>query len=160
VTILSSHPAPVNRPRTKQKHADLVIGADDAERAVLGCLLRHDSAVLPNLAEDDFRIFAHRLVWRAIADLKGECKVADPFTVFDWLASRNLIGQSGEVRYSYFGDLMTFAGTPGGLFQYVEIVRENARRREVFRLGEPKAVSPLMLLWPRSGKALPPWNRD
>ncbi|MCX5787397.1 MAG: replicative DNA helicase, partial [Elusimicrobia bacterium] len=104
----------------------------DAERAVLGSMLIDKDAVeraLEIVAETDFYADAHRIVFRAMADLHQACKPVDLLIVAEELRTRNQLGDVGGVQA--LGDFIHKVATAAHLEHYARIVHEKAVLREL-----------------------------
>lgn len=100
----------------------------EAERALLGALMLAD--VDPYVSADDFDAESHQLIYRAIAGLRAEGKPVDQKTV------RVRMGDDAVAAIGGPGALLDIASAVPSAYHadsYAEIVRENARRRRVYR---------------------------
>jgi replicative DNA helicase len=103
----------------------------EAERAVLGALLRYHACiggVADLLRPECFSRDAHQKIFRAVVDLHGQGIPPDAVAVANWLHHR---GWLGDVRYDYLGDLLAEAPTGSNLTHYARIVLDAAVRREL-----------------------------
>ena len=104
----------------------------DAERAVLGSMLIDKDAVeraLEIVAETDFYGDAHRIVFRAMADLHQACKPVDLLIVAEELRTRSQLGDVGGVQA--LSDFIHKVATAAHLEHYARIVHEKAVLREL-----------------------------
>lgn len=113
----------------------------DAERGVLGALLR-DNSLWPHVAEillpADFYTYAHRLVFDAIGVLYGKGETADAVKVSHYFGGRKdrqtgrkLIDEVGGLVY--LAELWESAPVIAEPLEYARIVREQAALRDVIR---------------------------
>lgn len=97
----------------------------DAEKSVLGSVLRHNTCfgdVAQVLQEEDFYTDAHRKVWCALCTLCGQGKPADLVTVAEELHHVNQIKDIGG--YAALADLWEAAPTAANVLYYAGIVRD------------------------------------
>jgi replicative DNA helicase len=110
--------------------------ADDAEKAVLGSMIRENEAtddVLVIVSESDFRTPSNRCVFAAIVSLINSGRPADVVTVANELHQR---GQTQDANYSYLADLLDAAPTAANAIYYAQIVRDAALLRDLAYAGE------------------------
>lgn len=108
----------------------------DAEQAVLGAILIDPNAwdrVVDRLVEEDFYRKDHRVLFRAIAQLKDSGLACDAITLGEWLARNNLAQDAGGVAYA----VELANSTPGAsnVVAYAEIVREKSIMRQLLDAG-------------------------
>lgn len=108
----------------------------DAEQAVLGAILIDPNAwdrVVDRLVEEDFYRKDHRVLFRAIAQLKDAGLACDAITLGEWLARNNLAQDAGGVAYA----VELANSTPGAsnVVAYAEIVREKSIMRQLLDAG-------------------------
>lgn len=99
-----------------------------AEHALLGSLMLAD--IDPYVSADDFEDESNQLIYRAIAGLRAEGKPVDPTTV------RNRMGVDAVAAIGGPAVLLDIASSVPSAYNadgYAEIVRDNARRRRVYR---------------------------
>jgi replicative DNA helicase len=108
----------------------------DAEQAVLGALLIDPNAwdrVADRLIEEDFYRKDHRVLFRAVAQLKESGQTCDAITLGDWLSRNGLAEDAGGVVYA----IELANNTPGAanVVAYAEIVREKSVMRQLLDTG-------------------------
>jgi replicative DNA helicase len=120
----------MDAPRSDEGLAVLPPHSSEAERAVLGSMLR-DNAVIDDIAleltAEDFYADAHARVYRVLVALPGAGQVADLVTVANELHRRQEIEDVGG--YGFLGGLLEAAPTAGNAGHYAHIVREKALLR-------------------------------
>jgi replicative DNA helicase len=125
----------------------------EAERALLGCVLR-DNAMLHEAdavtgGHRAFYAFGHARIFEGAADLIGAGKPADLVTLADWLVARKWLEDAGGA--GYLVDLWDAAPAPGNAVRYAEIVRDfwlmrqlihacNEIQQDVWRRAKPIAA--------------------
>lgn len=118
----------------------------DAERALLGSMLRDTSIIAEAVGlihANEFYVFAHGIIYRAIADLHTAGKPVDIVTIAEWLIVHKLTDEIGG--HGYLAELCDAAPSAGNFRQYAEIVREQAKRRRLIcaaREIEQRAADP------------------
>ena len=107
----------------------------DAERSLLGCMLR-DNRVIAEIVglvrAENFYVFAHECVFRAIIELADKGKEADVVTVAEWLMKAKKLDEVGGP--AYLAELWDAAPSTGRYRQYAEIIRDRAIRRDLGRV--------------------------
>ncbi len=110
--------------------------AIDAEQAVLGAVLIDPNAwdrIADKIVEEDFYRKDHRVLFRAIAELKQAGQACDAVTLSDWLQKNQLADDAGGVVYA----IELANNTPGAanVSAYAEIVREKSVMRQLLDVG-------------------------
>jgi replicative DNA helicase len=104
----------------------------DAERAVLGSMLR-DNAVIDDVQQvvvrDDFYTDAHQKVFAAIAAVRGQGQPADLVTLANYLQEQKQIEDVG--RHAYLAELWDAAPSAGNAEYYAKIVKEKSTFRRL-----------------------------
>ncbi|MFN2333552.1 MAG: DnaB-like helicase N-terminal domain-containing protein, partial [Wenzhouxiangellaceae bacterium] len=116
----------------------------EAEQSLLGALMLSENAwdkISDRISENDFYRETHRLVFRAVGDLKAQGQPSDAVTVADWFASHNLMDRVDGGAYL----TMLANDTPGtaNILGYSEIVREKSILRQLIEIGTQIADSAL-----------------
>ncbi len=117
----------------------------EAEQAVLGGLMLENSTwdqVADILNEDDFHLFDHRIVFRAIADLAYQNQPFDVVTLADKIKqSESSSGINSKNITSYIATLAKETPTAANIGAYAEIVREKSVLRQLASTGTDIAGS-------------------
>ena len=106
--------------------------ADHAEREFLGVLLHaHPDAAeqAAGVTEGDFRIDAHRHIWRAISALWDAGRPATLDRVATWLMRKAWLDDAGGGVY--LATLFEESPSGSGVRYYADAVREHALRRRL-----------------------------
>ena len=109
----------------------------EAEQALLGALLLHNDAfsrVSDTLKEEYFREELHRTIYRTIANLVSQNRVASPITVKTFLGEVDLGG--GLTPGRYLARLAAAATTTTNVRDYAQAVRDLAIRRDIISIAE------------------------
>lgn len=106
----------------------------EAEQSVIGAVLLDVSAfdaVSAHVSEQDFYRADHRLIWRAISQLRNrpEPGAVDVVTVSDALAGMGLLEEAGGL--AYLGMLAKDTPSAANAVAYAEIVRDRSLRRQL-----------------------------
>lgn len=124
--------------------------AQDAERCVLGGLLRNNDAwfeIADRLSEQDFYTDAHRTIYRHIGALIGERQACDFVTLADRLRMVGVLDDVGGI--AYLGNLAADVPAVSNIMAYARIVRERSVLRRMIACGQDIA-----------GMAYDPADRD
>lgn len=116
----------------------------EAEQAVLGGLILDNSAwdqVADKINEDDFHLFNHRLIFRAIGELVDKRQVFDVLTLSDLLRQRSDIENTNIL--AYLGTLANDIPSASNIRAYADIVREKSVFRQLVQVGNEIAASGL-----------------
>ncbi|MBV6304917.1 replicative DNA helicase [Candidimonas humi] len=108
----------------------------DAEQAVLGGLLLENrawEALDGLLADGDFYVHSHRLIFRQIAGLLDQGRPADVLTVSDALIAAGCAEEAGGL--AYLNALAQNVPSVANIRRYAQIVRDERVRRDVEGLG-------------------------
>lgn len=112
----------------------------DAESALLGSMLiDNDIAAdcLLRLVEDDFYSYAHRVIFKAIANLVHDQSVVDLLTVVQQLTNAGDLETAGGAQY--IGDLTGRVPSASNAAYYLDIVLKNSKLRRVIRIANEMA---------------------
>lgn len=109
----------------------------DAERAVLGCMLRDNSTiadVCQLVRGASFYQFSHRTIFDALVDIVvNENRPADAVTLADFLKETDRVQDIGG--YAYIVELWDAAPVTANAVEYAQIVRGMAIKRALFHIG-------------------------
>lgn len=112
----------------------------DAERAVLGSMLRWNACiadVVLLVSEDDFLGAANREIFAAVVGLYSDGKPADVVSVSDALKRGGKVGSDADVSYTYLGQLWDEQSHGANAEYYARIVRGwSLQRRLLVAAGE------------------------
>lgn len=114
----------------------------EAEQAVLGGLILDNSAwdqVADKINEDDFHLFNHRLIFRAINELVDKRQVFDVLTLSDLLCQKSEIENTNVL--AYLGTLANDIPSASNIKAYADIVREKSVFRQLVHVGNEIAAS-------------------
>jgi replicative DNA helicase len=109
---------------------------DEAERAVLGAMLRDNAViadVVPIRRADYFRMDAHQVLFAGITDLFQQGQPVDLVTLAEALHRQNQIERVGG--YGFLGDLWESGSTGTNAAHHARIVRDKALLRALCRAG-------------------------
>ena len=115
----------------------------EAEQAVLGGLLVDGSTwdqVADKLVEDDFHVYNHRLIFRAIGELVERRQPFDVITLSDLLRQKAEIEDIDNVL-AYLGTLANDAFSAAGIGAHAQIIREKSVLRQLIQAGNEIATS-------------------
>ena len=117
----------------------------EAEQAVLGGLMLENPTwdqVADILNEDDFHLFDHRIVFRAIADLAYQNQPFDVVTLAEKIKhSKDSSGINSKNITAYIATLAKETPTAANIGAYAEIVREKSVLRQLASTGTDIAGS-------------------
>jgi replicative DNA helicase len=112
--------------------------ARDAERSVLGSMLRDnsmiDEIVLILTKKEVFYLDAHQKIFEAIVSLRNSGRPADLVTLADLLKERKKIEDIGG--YSYIAELWDAAPTAANAAHYARIVLDKAVKRGAIYIAD------------------------
>ena len=109
----------------------------DAERAILACLMKHDDSwdrLTGLIHEPDFSDHKHRRIFSTMRALADQNKSLDPISVGGALKDSDLFGKIGGQRYLLEIEETIF--DKENLFDYKDIVRSTAIRRDLIRVSD------------------------
>ncbi|MGI9303333.1 MAG: replicative DNA helicase [Gammaproteobacteria bacterium] len=115
----------------------------EAEQSVLGGLMLDNTAwdrVADRVAEGDFYLYDHRVVFRAIAELAEKNQPFDVVTLSDWLEQHKKELSDSSVL-AYLGTLAKDTPSAANIRAYADIVREGAIKRQLITVGTEIADS-------------------
>lgn len=114
----------------------------EGEQAILGSLLIGGGAfdrVAEIVNENDFYLYSHRVIFRAVAALAAANQPTDVVTVVDWLDSRALLEDAEGLHY--IGALAEETPSADNIVTYAEIVRERSVKRQLIAVANDIADS-------------------
>lgn len=114
----------------------------EAEQAVIGGLILDNSAwdqVADKLNENDFHLFDHRLIFRAIDELVEKRQPFDVLTLSDLLRRKSEITDTNVL--AYLGSLANDTPSAANIKAYADIVREKSVLRQLAQAGTEIASS-------------------
>ncbi len=114
----------------------------EGEQAILGSLLLGGGAfdrVAEIVNENDFYLYSHRIIFRAVAALAAANQPTDVVTVVDWLDSRALLEDAEGLHY--IGALAEETPSADNIVTYAEIVRERSVKRQLIAVANDIADS-------------------
>ncbi len=117
----------------------------EAEQAVLGGLMLENGTwelVADNLNENDFHLFDHRIIFRAIAELAYQNQPFDVVTLADKIKqSEDAPSIDSQNVTAYMATLAKETPTAANISAYAEIVREKSVLRQIASTGTDIAGS-------------------
>ena len=114
----------------------------DAEQAVLGGLMLDPNAwdrIADKLIEEDFYRKDHRILFRAVGQLKEAGQPCDAVTLAEWLDRHGQAGEAGGVAYAI--ELANHTPGAANIIAYAQIVREKSVLRQLLDAGTGIAES-------------------
>lgn len=132
----STVPAPAPQPERQVEQLRKPPASMEAEQAVLGAMLIDNTTfwtVRSKLAEEDFYLYAHRAIYRAIETMAEKDEAFDWATLTSWFESRGEMG--GENIGGYLIELHSSTPTSKNAEVYAGIVAECAHRRRLIGAG-------------------------
>jgi len=117
----------------------------EAEQAVLGGLMLENGSwdqVADTLTEDDFHLFDHRIIFRAIAGLAFQNQPFDVVTLAEKIKhSDETAGVNNQNVMAYIATLAKETPTAANISAYADIVREKSVLRKLASAGTDIAGS-------------------
>ncbi len=116
----------------------------EAEQAVLGGLMLENNSwdlVADKINEDDFHLFDHRVIFRAIADLAYNNQPFDVVTLADKIKQSDQDNINQKNVTAYVATLAKETPTAANIAAYAEIVREKSILRQLAFTGTEIAGS-------------------
>ena len=108
----------------------------EAEQAVLGGLMLDNLAwdqIADKVSEEDFYLYDHRIIFRAIAELADRNKPFDVITLSDQLEQLKELSDSSVL--AYLGTLAKETPSAANIRAYADIVRERSVLRQLISAG-------------------------
>ncbi len=104
----------------------------DAERGVLGSILREPQRIMPiierQIGKSYFHIPAHQVIYGALKEMHGDCEPIDAITLTTYLADHKLLDAAGGA--AALTELVTSMPTTANIQSYVSILREKQFLRQ------------------------------
>ena len=107
-----------------------------AEQALLSGLMREEQAwdtVADLVAEPDFYVREHRLIFAALRDLAALDCPRDIVTLSEWLERDGRLADAGGLPY--LGQVVHATGSAANVKAYATLVREHSVRRQLISVG-------------------------
>lgn len=105
--------------------------AEEAEKAVLGCMLAQPGEVIDNATEalnkEDFFVPAHQEIFAALSEMHNARIAVDVMTIHQWLADRKLAEAVGSP--GILGELLVGFATHLNVVSYIKIVKDKSLLR-------------------------------
>ncbi len=109
----------------------------EAEQSVLGGLMLDNNAwdqIADRVVEDDFYLYDHRIIFRAIGELAEKNQPFDVVTLSDMLERGKQLNDTGSVL-AYLGTLAKDTPSAANIRAYADIVREKSILRQLISTG-------------------------
>ena len=109
----------------------------EAEQSVLGSLMLNESAwdeVADSLRENDFYRPSHRLIYRAMTDLKKKNLPTDIITISNQLLEKNELEAAGGP--TYLNEILDMVPSTVHLHAHLKIVQDKSILRKVIEMSE------------------------
>ena len=107
-----------------------------AEQALLSGLMRDEQAwdtVADLVAEPDFYVREHRLIFAALRDLAAHDCPRDIVTLSEWLERDGRLADAGGLPY--LGQVVHATGSAANVKAYATLVREHSVRHQLISVG-------------------------
>lgn len=108
----------------------------EAEQAVLGGLMLDNGAwdqIADRVNEDDFYLYDHRIIFRAVTELADRNQPFDVVTLSDRLEQRKELSDTSVL--AYLGTLAKDTPSAANIRAYADIVRERSVLRQLISVG-------------------------
>lgn len=122
------------RPRVtsaKEALAVHLLYSEEAERAVLGCMMAQPAEVIDEVAislvDADFFAPAHQIIYRALRDMHGAAIAIDVMTINQWLVDRKVAEEVGSP--GILAELLVGFATHLNVGSYIRIVKDKSLLR-------------------------------
>jgi len=109
----------------------------EAEQSVLGAFFLDNNAfdkVQSILIEEDFYRYDHRLIFRAIAEIKAKNQPIDLIILSEHLNAQGNLDDAGG--FAYLGTIAKDTPSAANVVGYAEMVRERSHRRQLIGLAQ------------------------
>ena len=109
---------------------------DEAEQAILGCVMIDENApvtILSELTPDDFYSGAHKLIFTAMQSLAQEDKPVDIVTLVQEVETMGCMEKVGGI--TYLTDLSNFVPSADNYKHYLAIVKKNSLLRRLIAVS-------------------------
>lgn len=109
---------------------------DEAEQALLGCVMIDENApitILNELKPDDFYLNAHKLIFQAMQAVSQKDKPVDIVTLVQEVETMGIMEKTGGI--TYLTELSNFVPSADNYRHYLEIVKKNSLLRQLISAG-------------------------
>ncbi len=134
-TVPNSSQTPTQRPMNSGK-LKIPPHSLEAEQAVLGGLMLDNGTwdlIADRVNEEDFYLYDHRIIYRAIEDLAERNQPFDVVTLSDQLEKQKVLSDSSVL--AYLGTLAKETPSAANIRAYADIVRERSVLRQLISVG-------------------------
>jgi len=111
--------------------------SEEAEQCVIGALLTSPERfidVIEVISEEDFFMYAHKTIFRAMAFLDSKRQPIDISTIIQTLSNNNTLDDVGGL--GYLAQLANDVATPRNIMAYVNLVKEKTNERNVIVVAQ------------------------
>jgi replicative DNA helicase len=131
--IMPASPSKSKRrlPQIEGAQLPKLLYAEDAEKAVLGCMMAQPDEVINDatvtLMKEDFFVPAHQEIFGALRDMYNSTQAIDVMTIHQWLTDRKLAEAVGSP--GILGELLVGFATHLNVGSYIKIVKDKSLLR-------------------------------
>ncbi len=136
MSTLSKSVATGRRSATRAEDLKVPPHSLEAEQSVLGGLMLDNGSwdqIADKVSEDDFYLYDHRIIFRAIGELADKNQPFDVVTLSDRLEQRKELSDSSVL--AYLGTLAKETPSAANIRAYADIVRERSILRQLITVG-------------------------